>query len=136
MLLACSNLARLVTISLVILVVANTILDPVDAAFEGACVEKCLKTRRCKKFGAITFDFDCDKQCKKKCYKVPCPSSSPYNFYTPFVFFLRLKPNLDWACSDQHYRPFQFLSIDSYTDLFMPNLKPPINDTFLVLTMA
>lgn len=45
-------------------------VDQVDGAFELACMEKCLKSRRCKKYGQITFDYDCDKQCKKKCYKV------------------------------------------------------------------
>ena len=70
MLLGQSNLARLLAVSLAILVVAQIFLVPADAAFELACMEKCLKTRRCKKYGQITFDFDCDKQCKKKCYKV------------------------------------------------------------------
>lgn len=70
MLLGQSNLARLLVVSLAILVVGQVFLPPVDAAFELACMEKCLKTRRCKKYGQISLDYDCDKQCKKKCYKV------------------------------------------------------------------
>ncbi|KAH9418959.1 hypothetical protein DERP_011052, partial [Dermatophagoides pteronyssinus] len=44
-------------------------ISSVDSAFELACMDKCLKTRRCKKYGTFTVDYDCDKQCKKKCYK-------------------------------------------------------------------
>lgn len=46
------------------------VVNQVDSAFELACMDKCMKTRRCKKYGTLTIDYDCDKQCKKKCYKV------------------------------------------------------------------
>lgn len=63
------NLTRLMILLMVIMISAESFLM-VEAAFEMACMEKCFKTRRCKKYGQITMDVDCDRQCKKKCYKV------------------------------------------------------------------
>ncbi|KAI2800601.1 hypothetical protein BLOT_011989 [Blomia tropicalis] len=62
------NLTRLMILLMVIMISAESFLM-VEAAFEMACMEKCFKTRRCKKYGQITMDVDCDRQCKKKCYK-------------------------------------------------------------------
>ncbi|KAH9400531.1 hypothetical protein TYRP_002097 [Tyrophagus putrescentiae] len=44
----------------------------VEGAFEMACMDKCRKQLRCKKYleaGTSTLDFVCEKQCKRKCYK-------------------------------------------------------------------
>ena len=56
--------------TIIIMIQLFMVVNQVDSAFELACMDKCLKTRRCKKYGTFTVDYDCDKQCKKKCYKV------------------------------------------------------------------
>lgn len=86
LLLGQSNLARLVVVSMAILLVGQLFLFQVGegAGFELACMDKCSKTRRCKKIGRLTLDVDCDRQCKKKCYKVQ---------YLTFPLLLLLLPH-------------------------------------------
>ncbi|CAG2109337.1 unnamed protein product [Medioppia subpectinata] len=59
----------LVVLCLSSLVILSSV-DVCESAFEMACMDKCLKVRRCKKYGLVSLDTDCDRQCKKKCYKV------------------------------------------------------------------
>lgn len=92
LLLGQSNLARLVVVSMAILLVGQLFLFQVGegAGFELACMDKCSKTRRCKKIGQMTLDVDCDRQCKKKCYKVQY-LTFPSSF--PIVLLIRFLPS-------------------------------------------
>ena len=123
MLLGQSNFARLVVVFLAILVTTQVFL-PVEGAFEFACMEKCLKTRRCKKYGQITFDFDCDKQCKKKCYKVPVRIYLIPDL-NPIISFHRSKPRLKQTCL------IIMMPLFHLCDLFMPTSNKPIKATTL-----
>ncbi|CAG2176808.1 unnamed protein product [Oppiella nova] len=59
----------IVMLCLCSLILINSV-DQGECVFEMACMDKCLKVRRCKKYGLVSLDTDCDRQCKKKCYKV------------------------------------------------------------------
>lgn len=88
-----ARIVQFVLVSLITIILLQLLL-PAEAAFEMACMEKCLKTRRCKKYGQVVFDSDCDKQCKKKCYKVTTTTASSL-ISLKFLLFSPVDQNLN-----------------------------------------
>lgn len=63
-----TSLLLVALLALGVLMVA--VWPAVDASFEMACMEKCEKVKQCRKFGPVALDYQCNRRCKKKCYKV------------------------------------------------------------------
>ena len=56
--------------------------------------------------------------------------------YYCFLFHLDQNLVFNLVLKDKYYHRYQLPSMDSFTDIFIPNLKPPINDTIFVLLIG
>ncbi|UXI17305.1 enabled protein [Sarcoptes scabiei] len=90
---------------IVCIILLNMDLFVAEAAFELACMDKCTKSRRCKKYGSINIDQDCDKKCKRKCYKVNRFDHFKFIAGKIIFFFYSIRLKQD---EDDHIRPSFF----------------------------